>query len=201
MVNRNHLFNSSNYSLSSLFSVGSVGGSTIASGSTSRRSSTRSRRQIWHGPAPLCALYNLLIGKIALLYIFALLSIQTFANSFLISWIAPMEDHLPITNSTTATQQLVLVLEGDLYLVPFPVLKSYDAPDYLCERYSLIVVPSISALKSPPKPKNQKRSTNDINSALVVGNPRLPSAITEQWGWSDIMYAEQEANIVAEMLG
>ncbi|CAM1313227.1 TTC28 (predicted) [Pycnogonum litorale] len=175
MVNRNHLFNSSNYSLSSLFSVGSIGGSTIASGSTSRRSSTRSRRQVWHGPAPLCALYNLLI--------------------------APMENHLPVTTSTTAVQQLVLVLEGDLYLVPFPVLKSYDAPVYLCERFSLIVVPSISALKSPPKPKNQKQSDNDINSALVVGNPRLPATITEQWGWGDIPYAEQEANIVAEMLG
>lgn len=37
-------------------------------------------------------------------------------------------------------------------------------------------------------------------TALVVGNPRLPSTVTEQWGWSDIPHAEQEAAMVAEML-
>lgn len=37
-------------------------------------------------------------------------------------------------------------------------------------------------------------------SALVIGNPRLPTSVTEQWGWSDIPYAEQEAEMVAEML-
>lgn len=37
-------------------------------------------------------------------------------------------------------------------------------------------------------------------TALVVGNPRLPSTVTEQWGWSDIPHAEQEATMVAEML-
>ena len=37
-------------------------------------------------------------------------------------------------------------------------------------------------------------------SALVVGNPRLPTCVTEQWGWGDIPYAEQEAEMVAEML-
>lgn len=36
--------------------------------------------------------------------------------------------------------------------------------------------------------------------ALVVGNPKLPQSITERWGWADIPHAEQEANMVAEML-
>lgn len=36
MVNRNHLLNSSNYSLSSLFSVGSVGGSVASLQSSTR---------------------------------------------------------------------------------------------------------------------------------------------------------------------
>lgn len=38
MVNRNHLLNSSNYSLSSLFSVGSVGGSVASLQSSTRYS-------------------------------------------------------------------------------------------------------------------------------------------------------------------
>ncbi|MCL4126876.1 UNVERIFIED_CONTAM: hypothetical protein GTU68_063706 [Idotea baltica] len=170
MVNRNHLFNSSNYSLSSLFSLGSVSGS-IASGSASRPGSTRSRRVIWQGPSCLRSLYELLIS--------------------------PMEDHLP---EPSASRELLLVLEGDLYLVPFPVLKSAQGSEYLCERFSLMVVPSISALRVAQKSKNTK-PTSEQTTALVVGNPKLPSTVTEQWGWGDIPYAEQEAEIVAEMLG
>lgn len=103
MVNRNHLFNSSNYSLSSLFrylfsflirylfvlhfknirffdfSVGSLSGS-VASSSTSRHGSVRaSRVSAWQGPSCLTALYQMLI--------------------------APFEDHLPTScrkeNSTS----------------------------------------------------------------------------------------------------
>ncbi|CAL4218270.1 unnamed protein product [Meganyctiphanes norvegica] len=169
MVNRNHLFNSSNYSLSSLFSLGSVSGS-IASGPASRPGSTRSRRVTWQGPSCLRSLYELLI--------------------------VPIEEHLP---DASVSRELMLVLEGDLYLVPFPVLKGNQSPDYLCEKYSLLVVPSISALKVSQRSKNSKPS-GEQTTALVIGNPKLPSTVTEQWGWDDIPYAEQEANIVAEML-
>jgi hypothetical protein len=67
MVNRQHLLNSSNYSLSSLFSLGSVGGSVASlQGSTrssaSAQGSTRvATRQAWKGPSCLHALYTLLI--------------------------------------------------------------------------------------------------------------------------------------------
>ncbi|XP_046683407.1 tetratricopeptide repeat protein 28 isoform X2 [Homalodisca vitripennis] len=194
MVNRNHLFNSSNYSLSSLFSLGSVGGS-VASGSASRHGSVRSRRpnnQSWQGPSCLAALYQLLI--------------------------APFEDCLPTTCSKTSgplphgkgcsgRRELLLVLEGDLYLVPFPVLKPPPAPDatseYLSERFSLLVVPSLTSLRANQKSRSSNSGKNNEQgnmTALVVGNPRLPSTVTEQWGWSDIPHAEQEAAMVAEML-
>jgi hypothetical protein len=42
-------------------------------------------------------------------------------------------------------------------------------------------------------------STNNM-SALVIGNPLLPGSVTEQWGWGDILHAEQEAVMVADML-
>lgn len=67
MVNRQHLMNSSNYSLSSLFSLGSVGGSVASlQGSTRSSASTQgstrvNRRQSWKGPSCLHALYQLLI--------------------------------------------------------------------------------------------------------------------------------------------
>ena len=107
--------------------------------------------------------------------------------------------------------------QGDLYLVPFPVLKGGQCSEYL------LVVPSISALKvsrfihvethyiinlyeisyyhwgqareSCVRPITHRVITFQVNqrtkvrpcseqtSALVVGNPKLPSTLVpEQWG-------------------
>ncbi|GAB6029967.1 Tetratricopeptide repeat protein 28 [Chamberlinius hualienensis] len=180
MVNRSHLFNSSSYSLSSLFSLGSWTGS-IASSSVGRQGSARAKKPVWCGPACLRNLYDMLIG--------------------------PVEDYLP---KSGLQKELVVVLEGDLYLVPFSVLRGTNSTDYLCERFDLLVVPSISALKKLPKSKSvtataktrgSSEEANPTTTALVVGNPKLSSSITEQWGWDDIPYAEQEASCVAEILG
>lgn len=178
MVNRSHLLNGSNYSLSSLGSW---------NGSSSVTSSTRSRRPTpWPGPACIRELYDLLL--------------------------APVEDHLPVSG---AQKELALILEGDLFLVPFPVLKGGVENEYLCERFDLLVAPSASVLrcgggKRPKAPKTLPatvvaggggRTSGDEVTGLVVGNPRLPSSVVEQWGWGDIPYAEQEANCVADILG
>ncbi|KAF7283492.1 hypothetical protein GWI33_000389 [Rhynchophorus ferrugineus] len=182
MVNRQHLMNSSNYSLSSLFSLGSVGGSVASlQGSTrsssSAQGSTRvSRRQAWKGPSCLHALYTLLLQ--------------------------PFEEFLPTKTSGSKNaankRELILVLEGDLYLVPFPVLRSSNEnSEYLCERFSLLVVPNLMSLKSG---RTRKQETDQTVRSLIVGNPKLPPTITEHWGWKDIPQAEQEATMVAELL-
>lgn len=36
--------------------------------------------------------------------------------------------------------------------------------------------------------------------SLIVGNPKLPLAVTDHYGWKDIPHAEQEATMVAELL-
>jgi CHAT domain-containing protein len=43
-------------------------------------------------------------------------------------------------------RQLVLVLEGELYLIPFALLKGSSSNEYLYERFSLIAVPSIRGM-------------------------------------------------------
>ncbi|XP_023311093.1 tetratricopeptide repeat protein 28 [Anoplophora glabripennis] len=181
MVNRQHMMNSSNYSLSSLFSLGSVGGSVASlQGSTrssaSAQGSTRvSRRQTWKGPSCLHALYTLLLQ--------------------------PFEEFLPSKTSSkdnASRRELILVLEGDLYLVPFPVLRSSNEnSEYLCERFSLLVVPNLSTLRSG---RTRKQDQDQAVRSLIVGNPKLPSAVTDHWGWKDIPQAEQEATMVAELL-
>ncbi|KAJ8973013.1 hypothetical protein NQ317_004611 [Molorchus minor] len=95
-------------------------------------------------------------------------------------------------------QELILVLEGDLYLVPFPVLRSSNEnSEYLCERFSLLVVPNLSTLRTG---RTRKQDQDQTVRSLIVGNPKLPSAVTSHWGWKDIPQAEQEATMVAELL-
>lgn len=48
-------------------------------------------------------------------------------------------------------RQLVLVLEGELYLIPFALLKGSSSNEYLYERFSLICVPSLCSLTAPVK--------------------------------------------------
>ena len=47
---------------------------------------------------------------------------------------------------------------------------------------------------------NDSLEQQPATSALVIGNPKMSQSVVEQWGWTDIPYAEQEAVVVAEML-
>lgn len=48
-------------------------------------------------------------------------------------------------------RQLVLVLEGELYLIPFALLKGSSSNEYLYERFALIAVPAIRSLSPHAK--------------------------------------------------
>ena len=90
MVNRSSRLNASSYSLSSLYSVGSINcGSTVSGFTTtgSRHESARNRRSsLWQGPSAIKALYSLLLE--------------------------PMEDEFPEEGS-----EIMLVLESNLFMV------------------------------------------------------------------------------------
>ncbi|KAL9886018.1 tetratricopeptide repeat protein 28 isoform 1-T3 [Glossina fuscipes fuscipes] len=186
MVNRNHLMNSSNYSLSSLFSLGSVGGSVASlQGSTrsigSLQGSSRSRRApmlpAWQGPSCLHTLFNLLLS--------------------------PFDDLLPTgcAVSRQGRKELILVLDNELYLVPFAILRSSkEEGEYLSERCSIITVPSLQSLRLKSKIIRSRELAENLNTALVVGGPRIPATLAETWGWSESPASLQEAAMVADML-
>ena len=111
--------------------------------------------------------------------------------------IAPLEDVLP--SGGDACNELVLVLQGDLYLVPFALLKGSQAAPCLFERFSLLVVPSIRALETNQLISN--RYNPECTGAVVIGNPKLPPCVTARWQWGALPGAEQECRAVAEMLG
>lgn len=161
---RGHHLNASSYSLSSLFSVGSVS----SRAGSARWVRTKTGGFVWQTPQAIQILYDLLI--------------------------TPFEDLLPPTR-----KELIMVVEKSLFLAPIPALQSGTSDEYLCERFSLLMVPSLSALRRrtrAPVPEG-----NATVAALVAGNPTLPENIREEYGWDDsVSSADTEAGIVAELL-
>ncbi|XP_041584702.1 tetratricopeptide repeat protein 28 isoform X1 [Vulpes lagopus] len=137
------------------------------------------RRQSSFARPPLRALYDLLI--------------------------APMEGGLMHSSGPVGRhRQLVLVLEGELYLIPFALLKGSSSNEYLYERFALIAVPSIRSLGPQSKShlrKNPPTYSSSTSMAAVVGNPKLPSAVMDRWLWGPMPSAEEEAYMVSELLG
>ncbi|KAJ7309876.1 hypothetical protein JRQ81_007951, partial [Phrynocephalus forsythii] len=128
---------------------------------------------------PLRALYDLLIG--------------------------PLEGGLMHSSGPVGRhRQLVLVLEGELYLIPFALLKGSSSNEYLYERFCLIAVPSIQALNANTKgqvKKNLSSYRSNPSMAAVIGNPRLPPSVMDRWLWGPMPSAEEEAYAVSELLG
>ncbi|XP_043385386.1 tetratricopeptide repeat protein 28 isoform X2 [Chelonia mydas] len=137
------------------------------------------RRQSTFSKPPLRALYDLLIG--------------------------PMEGGLMHSSGPVGRhRQLILVLEGELYLIPFALLKGSSSNEYLYERFSLIAVPSIQSLNPSSKSllkKNAPAYSSSTSMAAVIGNPKLPAAVMDRWLWGPMPSAEEEAYMVSELLG
>lgn len=97
-------------------------------------------------------------------------------------------------------KDLILVLEDELYMIPFAVLRSgQDSAEYLSERCSLLTVPSLQTLRQKNRMK-PRGSLENINSALVIGGPRIPASVTQSFGWIESPESLQEAAMVSEML-
>ncbi|XP_060640775.2 tetratricopeptide repeat protein 28 isoform X2 [Anolis sagrei] len=172
MVSRNNLLNRNCQSMTSLCSSSSNSSPVCPSKEGTGTSSLPRSPTSSSKVPPLRALYDLLI--------------------------APMEGGL-MPSCGQFQRHLTLVLEGDLFLVPFALLKGSASNEFLYERFTLITVPSIHALTcnnkaTPPPPCSS-------SSALVVANPSLPPSVRSQWLWGPMPAAEAEALTVAETLG
>ncbi|XP_035996543.1 tetratricopeptide repeat protein 28 isoform X2 [Fundulus heteroclitus] len=120
--------------------------------------------------------------------------------------IAPMEGGLMHGSGPVGrNRQLVVVLEGELYLIPFALLKGSSSNEYLYERFNIIAVPSLASLQAASKP--QPRSSGPMlcpdggSVAAVVGAPHLPPSVMDRWLWGPLPSAQDEALSLGEQLG
>ncbi|XP_023816436.1 tetratricopeptide repeat protein 28 isoform X2 [Oryzias latipes] len=119
--------------------------------------------------------------------------------------VAPMEGGLMHGGGPVGrNRQLVLVLEGELYLIPFALLKGSSSNEFLYERFGLIAVPSLAALGAAAKPPRRgapPHCSDGGSLAAVVGAPRLPPSIMDRWLWGPLPSAQEEALWLGEQLG
>lgn len=109
--------------------------------------------------------------------------------------IEPIADLLP----TNPQERIIFIPHQDLLLVPFPALVD-EKGNYLIEKHTILTSPSIQVLQltAEQKPKNQ------VNTALVVGNPHLPkgafTAGVKLEPLNPLPASEKEAISIAKML-
>uniref|UniRef100_A0A3Q2PY53 Tetratricopeptide repeat protein 28 n=1 Tax=Fundulus heteroclitus TaxID=8078 RepID=A0A3Q2PY53_FUNHE len=109
--------------------------------------------------------------------------------------IAPMEGGLMHGSGPVGrNRQLVVVLEGELYLIPFALLKGSSSNEYLYERFNIIAVPSLASLGPMLCPDGG-------SVAAVVGAPHLPPSVMDRWLWGPLPSAQDEALSLGEQLG
>ncbi|XP_016519152.1 tetratricopeptide repeat protein 28 isoform X1 [Poecilia formosa] len=120
--------------------------------------------------------------------------------------IAPMEGGLMHSSGSVGrNRQLVVVLEGELYLIPFALLKGSSSNEYLYERFNIISVPSLASLqatsKPHPRPSGPLLCPDGGSVAAVVGAPQLPPSVMDRWLWGPLPSAQDEALSLGEQLG
>jgi len=106
--------------------------------------------------------------------------------------IEPIAAWLP----TDPSETVIIIPQGDLFLIPFPALVD-DGGVALLERHPLLFAPAISLLTvDAPTAPNPSASS----SALVVGNPTMPNAPGTDEPLPPLSGAESEARAIATLL-
>lgn len=112
--------------------------------------------------------------------------------------IAPIADLLP----TNPTDRVIFIPQESLFLLPFAALQAADG-SYLIEHHTVLTAPSIQVL-ALTQHLRQHQTTPRPSSALVVGNPIMPTIrltpTDEPFQLSELPGAEQEAIAIAKLL-
>lgn len=80
-------------------------------------------------------------------------------------------------------RQLVLVLEGELYLIPFALLKGSSSNEYLYERFALIAVPSIRALGPQSKVSAVTSGARGVGPRAGSGHCEGRHGLRKRWAF------------------
>nr|CAB3267334.1 tetratricopeptide repeat protein 28 [Phallusia mammillata] len=91
---------------------------------------------------------------------------------------------------------LNLVIDGDLILVPFCMMKKRPSDHFLSENFHLTSVNSFHDLTTA---SFHNDNLANYQRGLVVGNPTLPASLLDH-GWIPSQAADEEANLIGGVL-
>lgn len=116
--------------------------------------------------------------------------------------IGPLEQHLP----TDPRAKVIVVPEGDIYLVPFNALMD-DHGKYVIQQHTISITPSLKIHEMLTTARNSIRPLargDATRTALVIGNPKMPPLPRVLNGAGQILMelpgAEAEARAIADLL-
>ena len=108
--------------------------------------------------------------------------------------IEPIADILP----KDPEERVIFVPQEELFLVPFAALQNSKG-EYLIKKHTIVTAPSIQVLNFTNQLKNSVIKDN-FKSALVVGNPIMPTIPGQTQPLGTLPNAGIEANNIAEFL-
>jgi CHAT domain-containing protein len=121
--------------------------------------------------------------------------------------IAPLAATLDTAAALNAPR-LMIVPHGVLHYLPFATLLNPETDQYLVERYSLVTLPSASALPFIQENSHPSAGSEPAGGlALVIGNPTTgdfdatASLAVERDGLGTLPFAEKEAKTIAALYG
>jgi CHAT domain-containing protein len=115
--------------------------------------------------------------------------------------VGPLEQYLP--NDPDA--EVVVVPEGEIYLVPFNALMD-DRKNYVIQRHTISITPSlkIHEMLATTRKSIGPPAHDATRAALVIGNPKMPSLPRTPDGAEQYLIqlpgAEAEAKAIADLL-
>jgi len=112
--------------------------------------------------------------------------------------IEPIAQFLP----QNPADRVIFIPQRELALIPFAALKD-ERGKFLIEKHTILTAPSIRVLNLTHKRLQNLSKINNTNSALIVGNPKMP--LVKQPGGlrqqlSQLPNAEKEAKEIAKIL-
>lgn len=106
--------------------------------------------------------------------------------------IEPIESYL----ESSLTKTVIIVPHGNLFLLPFTTLLNPKTKQYLIEKYSVILSPSIQTLDLTQQNFASNSKAQDV---LVVGNPKMPSFGEPPKPLAKLPYAETAAKAISNI--
>ncbi|MEM9217027.1 MAG: tetratricopeptide repeat protein [Cyanobacteria bacterium P01_F01_bin.150] len=96
------------------------------------------------------------------------------------------------------TDRVIFIPHRELFQVPFAALQNPETGDYLIEKHTISIAPSILSLALTQERQTQLNGSG--SGALIVGNPTLSPELADAYELKPLTWVEAEATTIQSLL-